>query len=337
MDRTAARPIDLRIPILGPMHTPQPPLASPPLADLGESYLLHLQASRRSRGTIVMYTRILDRFTRFVEAQLGHVPTGDALNRHAARGYLVHLQQQPRFADVPERCGGKLAPATLNQHARALRAFARWLWDEGFTPEHRLERLRLPKVPQAEIQPLTAAEVERLLAVFDPRKAYDRRTAAIVGLLVDTGMRTGELVALRHGDVNLHIGELRVVGKGEKSRVVVAGRRALSLLRRYLHHRPPGLGQSSDRLFVTASGRALDTAQVSHIVRRLRRRAGIPRLYAHLLRHTFAVHFLRNGGNPLTLQRLLGHASLATTNRYVTLATGDLVEAHRRSSPLDNL
>ena len=337
MDRTAARPIDLRIPILGPMHTPRPPLVSPPLADLCESFLLHLQASRRSRGTIVMYTRILGRFARFLEAQLGHAPTGDALTRHAARGYLVHLQQQPRFADVPERCGGRLAPATLNQHARALRAFARWLWDEGFTAEHRLDRLRLPKVPLAEIQPLTTAEVERLLAVFNPRKTYDRRTAAIVGLLVDTGMRTGELAALRHADVNLHIGELRVVGKGEKSRVVVAGRRALSLLRRYLHHRPPGLGQASDRLFVTSSGRALDPGQIGHIVQRLRRRSGIPRLYAHLLRHTFAVHFLRNGGNPLTLQRLLGHASLATTNRYVTLATGDLVAAHRRSSPLDNL
>ena len=249
----------------------------------------------------------------------------------------MHLQQQPLFADVPERCGGKLAPATLNQHARALRAFARWLWDEGFTPEYRLVRLKLTKVPQTEIEPLTVAEVERLLAVFDPRKIYDRRTAAIMGLLDDTGMRTGELVALRHGDVNLHIGELRVVGKGEKSRVVVAGRRALSLLRRYLHHRPPGLGQASDRLFVTSSGRALDPAQVSHIVRRLRRRRGIPRLYTHRLRHTFAVHFLRNGGNLLTRQRLLGHASLATTTRYLTLATGDLVDAHRRSSSLDSL
>ena len=279
---------------------------SPPLADLGESFLLHLQASRRSRGTIVMYTRILDRFTRFLEAQLGHAPTGDALSRHSARGYLVHLQQQPRFADVPERCGGKLAPATLNQHARALRAFAHWLWDEGFTPEHRLERLRLPKVPQAEIQPLTAAEVERLLRGV--RSAQDLRPAH--------GGDRGAAGGHRHADWGTRgpasrgrqSPHRRVAGGGQggEVRVVVAGRRALSLLRRYLHHRPPGLGQSSDRLFVTASGRALDTAQVSHIVRRLRRRSGIPRLYAHLLRHTFAVHFLRNGGNPLTLQRLLG-------------------------------
>ena len=76
MERTAARPIDLRIPILGPMHMPQPPLASPPLADLCDSYLLHLQASRRSSGTIVMYTRILGRFSRFLESQLGHSAHG---------------------------------------------------------------------------------------------------------------------------------------------------------------------------------------------------------------------------------------------------------------------
>jgi len=337
LQRTDARPLELALPILGPMHMAQAPLPSPPLADLAESYLLHLRASRRSAGTIVMYRRILGRFERFLAALLGSAPSADALTRDAARRYLVHLQQQPRYVDMPDRRGGRLAPATLNQHARALRAFARWLWDEGFTAEHRLDRLRMPKVPLSDIEPLTPAEVERLLAVFDPRNAYDRRTAAMVGLLVDTGMRTGELSALRTADVNLHIGELRVVGKGEKARVVVAGRRALSLLRRYLHHRPPGLGQASDRLFVTTSGRALDPHQIGHIVRRLRRRSGIPRLYAHLLRHTFAVHFLRNGGNPLTLQRLLGHASLATTNRYVTLATGDLVAAHRQSSPLDNL
>ena len=107
--------------------------------------------------------------------------------------------------------------------------------------------------------------------------------------------------------------------------------------RRYLQHRPPGLGRAVDRLFVTTTGRAMTTGEVSQICRRLRHRSGIPRLCAHLLRHTFAVHFLRNGGDPLTLQRLLGHASLSTTNRYVTLATGDLVAAHQRSSPLDNL
>ena len=195
-----------------------------------------------------MYMRILGRFARFLEADPAQPPTVEALTRDGARRYLVHLQGQPCYAGVPDRMGGRLAPATLNQHARRLRAFARWLWDEGFT----------------------AAEVEQLLAVFDPRKAYDHRTAAVAGLLVDTGMRTGELVTLRQGDVNLHIGELRVVGKGEKTRVVVAGRRALSLLRRYLHHRPAGLGQVGDRLFVTTSGRAMAPGQVGHIFRRLR-------------------------------------------------------------------
>ena len=308
------------------------------LAQLIESFRLHLQAARRSEGTLVMYDRVLGRFGGFLGDLVGRPPSLDDLTRDNARRYLIDLQGRPRHEGHPNLpATGRLSPATVAQHARCLRALASWLHDEGHTEEHRLQRLRVPKVPQAEMRPLTAKEVERLLSTLDPAKPNHRRLAAMAAVLLDTGMRTGELVGLTQQSVDFGTGEIRVTGKGEKQRTVVMGRRARHLLHRYLDHRPPGLGRAADRLFVTSSGRPMSTTDVTHIFTRLRRRCGIQRLHAHLLRHTFAVHFLRNGGDVLTLQRLLGHASLATTNRYVTLATGDLVAAHQRHSPLDNL
>ena len=100
------------------MHATRPPKPGLPLDDLCASHLLHLQAARRRPGAIVMYMRILERFARFLETEPAQPPTVEALTRDGARRYLVHLQGQPCYAGVPDRMGGRLAQATLNQHAR---------------------------------------------------------------------------------------------------------------------------------------------------------------------------------------------------------------------------
>ena len=310
---------------------------NPPISQLAESYLLALQAYRRRPATLDMYTRVLSRFVEFLDDYLGRVPALEDLNANSARAHLIYLQQQPRYQDHPFRqSDGLLAPSTLNQHARCLRAFANWLYQEEYTANHLLRRLKLPKVPKVEMKPLSRAEVHQVLASLDSRSVNGRRSAAIVTLLYDTGMRAGELVGMQLADVRFDTGEISVVGKGEKQRIVVAGRLALRTLRRYLEIRHGGIGRNEDRVFTNSTGVPMTTGDVGHIIRRLRRRCGIERLHAHLLRHSFAVQFLRNGGDVLTLQRLLGHSSVATTNRYVTLANVDLVNAHRRNSPLDN-
>jgi site-specific recombinase XerD len=310
---------------------------NPPISQLAESYLLALQAYRRRPATLDMYTRVLNRFVEFLDETLGKVPALEDLSANSARAHLIFLQQQPRYQDHPFRqSGGLLAPSTLNQHARCLRAFANWLYQEEYTDDHLLRRLKLPKVPKVEMKPLSRAEVRQVLASLETRSINGRRSAAIVTLLYDTGMRAGELVGMQLADIRFDTGEISVVGKGEKQRIVVAGRLALRALRRYLEIRREGIGRNEDRVFTNSTGMPTTTGDIGHIFRRLRRRCGIERLHAHLLRHSFAVQFLRNGGDVLTLQRLLGHSSVATTNRYVTLASVDLVNAHRRNSPLDN-
>jgi site-specific recombinase XerD len=310
---------------------------NPPISQLAESYLLALQAYRRRPGTLDMYRRVLDRFLGFLGRNLGRVPGLSDLNANGARSYLIDLQETPRYQNHPFRePSGLISPSTINQHARCLRAFANWLYLEEYTADHLLRRLKLPKVPKVEMNPLSSAEVRQVLGSLDSGSVNGRRSAAIVALLYDTGMRAGELVGMELADVRFDTGEISVVGKGEKQRMVVAGRLALRNLRRYLEIRHGGIGRNKDRVFTNSPGTPMTTGDIGHVFRRLRRRCGIERLHAHLLRHSFAVQFLRNGGDVLTLQRLLGHSSIATTNRYVTLASVDLVNAHRRNSPLDN-
>ena len=310
---------------------------NPPISQLAESYLLALQAYRRRPGTLDMYRRVLGRFLRFLDENLGRVPALQDLSASRGRAYLIALQEAPRYQNHPFRDpSGLISPSTINQHARCLRAFANWLYQEEYTANHLLRRLKLPKVPKVEMNPLSSAEVRQVLSSLDSRSVNGRRSAAIVALLYDTGMRAGELIGLQLGDISFDTGELSVIGKGEKQRIVVAGRLALRTLRRYLEIRHGGIGRNEDRVFTNSTGMPMTTGDIGHIFRRLRHRCGIERLHAHLLRHSFAVQFLRNGGDVLTLQRLLGHSSVATTNRYVTLASVDLVNAHRRNSPLDN-
>ena len=188
-----------------------------------------------------MYRRVLGRFSAFCHEATGRSPTLADLNLDTARRHLVDLRERPRYEAHPFLPAmGQLPPATVAQHARCLRAFASWLRDEGFSEDHRLQRLRLPKAPTPELRPLSVVEVERLLGVFDPASGNDRRNAAIVGLLLDTGMRTGELVGLTRAVMDFASGEIRVLGKGEKRRTVVIGKRGRGLLRRYLDHRREG-------------------------------------------------------------------------------------------------
>ena len=198
---------------------------SPTITRLKDSYVLALQASRRRPSTLAMYRRVLDGFTGFMAARLGRAPDLGDLTTDNSRAYLIWLQEQPKYLDHPSRKPtGMISPSTVNQHARCLRAVGNWLFMEGHTEEHPLRRLRLPKVPTVEMRPLSPDEVQQLLRSTNTTTLNGRRTAAMIAVLYDTGMRSGELVRLKLGDVDFQSGELHVLGKGEKERTVVEGR-----------------------------------------------------------------------------------------------------------------
>lgn len=207
------------------------------------------------------------------------------------------------------------ADATVHAHARGIRAFLRFCHQEGWIDEP--VRVQMPKVAQKRQPVLDAEQLHRLFSAC--RSSRDK---ALVLLMVDTGLRRNETLSLTWDDVDMSTGLVHVVGKGGKHRSVVLGvksRRAL------LKHRR---GNREDRLFT------LRPSGLRQVFRRLSKRAGVY-CTPHILRRTFATMYLKAQGDVITLQMLMGHSSLETTRRYVTLTDEDLVTAHQAHGPVD--
>jgi integrase/recombinase XerC/integrase/recombinase XerD len=294
---------------------------STPLGTVVELFRIFNQAEGKSKRTVSWYDeRLLWLLREFGEDHPIAEFTEEKLRLHIA-GYLKNAKN-----------GEPLKPSTMNNHGRALRAFFHWAYREGYTRERLLGRFRPHRIPFQLIEPLSDREIEAVLAAA----RFKRRDNAIVSLLLDTGLRAFELCGLRASDVNLDEDWVKVLGKGAKERIVPFGKRARKTLLTYvLNERPDGV--SSEFLFLGHDGKCMTPDGVRQIMDRLKRRSGVTRLHAHLLRHTFATRFLLAGGSALLLKQLLGHTTLAMVDRYVHLSNMRAVEVSRAFSPLDRL
>ena len=234
----------------------------------------------------------------------------------------------------PER--PPVAPATLQRKAACLRSFYRHLRREGELDRDPTADLRAPRKSQKLPQVLSRAEVARLLAAprgGDPSALRDR---ALLELMYACGLRASEAIGLEVGDVDLEAGVLRARGKGAKERLVPIGREAVVATRAYLDHGRPALVGLRDeaRLIVNRRGGALTRQGLYKIVQRYARDAGLQgRMSPHTLRHTFATHLLAGGCDLRSLQEMLGHADIATTQIYTHLSAQRLKDAYFEAHP----
>jgi integrase/recombinase XerC/integrase/recombinase XerD len=157
-------------------------------------------------------------------------------------------------------------------------------------------------------------------------------------VLIDTGLRIGELINLKIEDTHLHEGFLKVMGKGNKERIVPIGSSAQRAIQRYLfRHRPKPTYQGFDNVLLSIHGKPLSENSMKLMFTRLAQQSGVYRLHAHLCRHTFATRFLVNGGDVFSLQQILGHSTLEMVKLYVNLASSHVAIQHQKFSPLDRL
>lgn len=232
----------------------------------------------------------------------------------------------------------KLASSSLVRLLVALRMYARWLVGEKLMERDRIQLAQMPKLWNVLPEVLSVEEVERLLhAVADgPMRLRDRLA---LELLYACGGRASEVAGMGLEDLKEHASLVQLHGKGGKDRMVPLGERARSALRRYLDDLRPTLDPTNKqrRLLLSARGRPLSRNALWKLVHDAGLRAGITKpVYTHLLRHSFATHLLEGGADLRSVQELLGHANLTTTQRYTHVDAKRLIEAHRRFHPRSN-
>ncbi len=231
-----------------------------------------------------------------------------------------------------------LSASSVHGHVRTLRAFFSWLVSEGFIESNPAKDLKPPKVYQKVVSTLSDDEIREILALFTPMNSSNARNQTIFMLMLDTGLRMGELINLNMDDVHMNEGLLKVISKGEKERIVPMGSNAQRALQRYLfRYRPKPFHPSIDNVFLSVAGKPLTDNSVKLLFSRLAERSGVTRLHAHLCRHTFATRFLINGGDVFTLQQILGHSTLEMVRHYVNLASNHVAIQQQKFSLLDRL
>jgi integrase/recombinase XerD len=290
--------------------------AAPPDPDL-DRYLL-LLAARRSPRTVDAYRRDLTSLATFRDGHVGDA-TVDDLER-----WLAGM-----------RADG-LAPSTLARRVSAVRAYFRHLVLIGAKTENPAAAIRLPRRGNRLPRALSPSETERLIDAATGTTPRTLRDRALVELLYGAGLRVSEAVGLEKTAVDLDERIVRVFGKGGKERIVPLGRPAAEAARRYLALGRPHLDRRyRPELFLNARGGALTRAGAFFILRRLAGKAGLEpeRVHPHLLRHSFATHLLEGGADLRSVQEMLGHADLGTTERYTHVSDRRRREVYFQAHP----
>ncbi len=301
---------------------------APEIADGLTGYLTHLQQERRlSEHTVTAYRHDITRFLRFVGEHAGATVNLDLLDSLTAadyRAWLAYLMRPPR----------PLAPASVARARSSVQGFLVHLARHQGLRRISLRSLRPARVPKRAPRPLGVKQVQAVIDESGPASAgwQDLRDQAVFLLLYGAGLRINEALSLNRSDVTRKRDVLRVVGKGEKERLVPLLAPVREGIERYLAAAPDG--SPDDPLFLGARGRRLGARAVQRRMQEIRARLGLPdSATPHALRHSFATHLLEGGSDLRVLQELLGHARLATTQRYTEVADPQLRDTFERTHP----
>ncbi len=306
------------------------------LTQLLDQFVATKQTEGRTPKTVSWYHDMVKRFVLYVTN--GSEATLSEFTLENARSFVASLQGQScRYENHPnrEKVEGGLSPNTVHAYVRAMKAFSAWLGVEGYTKADVLSRLKRPKLPETMIQILSDDEINNLLDSINYNTFQGARQYLIILLLLDTGGRADELVNIKLENIDMEDEQIKVMGKGRKERLVPFAKNTKKHLQRYLTTWRPE--SESEYLLLSQDGTPMTYEGLSHTVKRLGINAGIPRLHAHLLRHTFAVKYLMNGGDIMSLKRILGHVTLDVTQLYLHLADTHIKTQHSKFSPVDRL
>jgi integrase/recombinase XerD len=275
-----------------------------------------------SKNTIDAYSHGLNRFSDYLRKK--GIQEMLSVSKFDVRAFLLALRKQ------------ELSTKTVVRNLVAIRTFFQFLIQEGILEANPIEELESPKIAKTLPEILTLKEVEQLLEQPNPQTPIGIRDRAMLEVLYATGMRVSELTHLPINQVNLEGGYVVVFGKGSKERIVPIGSEAMKWVALYLKTARERLakGKESPCLFINRSGRGMSRQQFWKNIKAFGRRAGIrKRITPHLLRHSFASHLLERGADLRSVQMMLGHVDISTTQIYTHVTGERLKKIHQRYHP----
>jgi integrase/recombinase XerD len=289
------------------------------------SFLTHVQVEKGlASNTLSAYRRDLSKFEDFAKKRKLAL---QAVNRDDLVDFLASLYRQ------------KLESKTVARHLVTLRNFFRYTQVQELIAEDPTAHLESPKIRRSLPGYLRLEEVEKLLELPDQKAPFGLRDRAMLEVLYSTGLRVSELTSLRVTDLDTKVGCVRCIGKGDKERIVPVGRKALAIVERYLREARTilignGRGGAGTYLFVNRRGGRISRVGVWKILSAYGRKAGlrVP-LTPHMLRHSFATHLLERGADLRSVQLMLGHSDISTTQIYTHVVEERLKQIYKAHHP----
>jgi integrase/recombinase XerD len=311
-------------------------------------FIQYKEAEGISKSSIIGYKHDLKLWLE----HMGDTPV-DKVTAKDIQAHLAWLRTEYE----PRRYSGKihpLSPKTIRNVWMTLSSFFSWASVEFDIPKP-MKGVPIPRCKKSPVDVFTKEDIEALLKAcdycresnpwdrrkFTMKRSTAKRDRAIILTLFDTGLRASELCALKIGDVDFKTGKVQVKhgvlggAKGGKGRVVFIGKATRRSVWRYLVDREDGEDENAP-LFLGKHYRPLNPNSLRHVIVELGERAEVKNCYPHRFRHTFAITYLRSGGDVFTLQALLGHSSLDMVRHYAQIAEIDIAAAHHKASPADN-
>ena len=289
-----------------------------------DKFITYLIAEKNaSLYTIKNYRHEIRQFLDFLKEQ--GIDSWDDVDRYVLRRYLAWLQAEG------------YVKASIARRISEMRSFCRYLVREDILDTNPIRTISSPKIPKRLPNYLAPHEVEALLAAPDATVPQGQRDRAIMEVLYASGLRVSEVVSLNLSNLDLRHGELRVWGKGGKERLALLGQPACRALTRYIQDGRSKLikeNRATNALFLNRWGTRLSTRSVSNVLDKYAKLAGLERrVTPHVMRHTFATHLLDGGADLRTVQELLGHASLSSTQIYTHVSQARAKEVYRKAHP----
>ena len=293
------------------------------MRELIEAFLNYLSVERGlSRNTITSYQEDLNYYMNYLESK--GIDTLSRTTRNDITNFM--LSQKDRG----------IAPNSIARRLAAIRMFHRFLARERIIKNDPSALIDSPKLWKRVPDTLTINEVDALIAAADVHDTQGIRDRAILETLYATGMRVSEVVNLKKDNVNLEIGFLRCIGKGNKERVIPLGKKAIAGITRYLEvSRPKLLGKKeADYLFLSRFGRKTSRQSLWKMIKKYAKQAHIKKpIKPHIMRHSFATHLLEHGADLRSVQEMLGHSSISTTHIYTHINKDRLKSIHKQFHP----